>query len=79
MKYNERTVKMRERRGKVKHPVGRERSVAAAVDKHKDKDKRNRGKRSGVDAVKLYIQTAGNTGRTSRSATTVIILSLNKN
>lgn len=30
-----------------------------------------RGKRSGVEAVKLHLQTTGSTGRTSRSATSV--------
>lgn len=34
---------------------------------------KNRSKRSGVDAVKLHIQATGGTGRTSRSATAVII------
>lgn len=32
---------------------------------------RERGKRSGVEAVKLHLQTTGSTGRTSRSATSV--------
>lgn len=32
---------------------------------------RERGKRSGVDAVKLHLQSTGFTGRTSRSATAV--------
>ncbi|XP_047515460.1 sodium/hydrogen exchanger 9B2-like isoform X1 [Pieris napi] len=32
---------------------------------------RNRSKRSGLEAVKLYLQVSGGTGRTSRSATTV--------
>lgn len=32
---------------------------------------RERGKRSGVEAVKLHLQTTGFTGRTSRSATSV--------
>lgn len=31
----------------------------------------DRGKRSGVEAVKLHLQSTGSTGRTSRSATSV--------
>lgn len=34
-------------------------------------DKRTRDKRSGVEAVKLYLETSGSTGRSSRSATAV--------
>lgn len=33
--------------------------------------RRERGKRSGIEAVKLHLQTTGSTGRTSRSATSV--------
>ncbi|GBP62616.1 hypothetical protein EVAR_46455_1 [Eumeta japonica] len=34
---------------------------------------RARSKRSGIEAVKLHLQTTGGTGRTSRSATSVLI------
>ncbi|CAH0726634.1 unnamed protein product, partial [Brenthis ino] len=37
---------------------------------------RDRAKRSGVEAVKLYLKSTGGTGRTSRSATAVSSLLL---
>lgn len=37
-------------------------------------DRREWTKRSGVEAVKLHLQTTGGTGRTSRSATSVMYL-----
>lgn len=74
-------MKTRDRRVKQDVAVGQKSeskgSRSARGAKHGSKSAtteaalRERGKRSGVDAVKLHLEATGFTGRTSRSATTV--------
>lgn len=81
MKSRERHAKQEVRRSKkekkslkqeIRHQKGSGKGAASGHGGQGPAAVRDRNKRSGVEAVKLHLETSGHNGRSSRSATTVI-------